>query len=38
MVQEGREKLSGIVEVDETYIEGEEIGTGNKGEVQQTKV
>jgi hypothetical protein len=25
MVREGREKLSGIVEVDETYIGGEEI-------------
>jgi len=31
MVREGREKLSGIVEVDETYIGGEEIGTGKQG-------
>jgi len=31
MVIEGREKLSGIVEVDETYIGGEEIGTGKQG-------
>ena len=31
MVRVGREKLSGIVEVDETYIGGEEIGTGKQG-------
>ena len=31
MVKEGREKLSGIVEVDETYIGGKEIGTGKQG-------
>jgi len=31
MVRESREKLSGIVEVDETYIGGEEIGTGKTG-------
>jgi len=31
MVRDGREKLSGIVEVDETYIGGEEIGTGKQG-------
>jgi transposase-like protein len=31
MIREGREKLSGIVEVDETYIGGEEIGIEKKG-------
>jgi len=31
MVREDRDKLSGIVEVDETYIGGEEIGTGKQG-------
>ena len=31
MVREGREKLAGIVEVDETYIGGKEIGTGKQG-------
>ena len=31
MVRDGREKLSGIVEMDETYIGGEEIGTGRQG-------
>ena len=31
MVRDGREKLSGIVEVDETYIGGQEIGTGKQG-------
>ena len=31
MIREGREKLTGIVEVDETYIGGEEIGTGKQG-------
>ena len=31
MVRPGREKLSGTVEVDETYIGGEEIGTGKQG-------
>lgn len=31
MVRASREKLSGVVEVDETYIGGEEIGTGKKG-------
>ena len=31
MVRQGREKLSGVVEVDETYIGGEEIGTGKQG-------
>ena len=31
MLRPGRDKLSGQVEVDETYIGGEEIGTGNTG-------
>jgi transposase-like protein len=31
MIREGREKLSGIIEVDETYIGGEEIGKGKQG-------
>jgi transposase-like protein len=31
MVRQGREKLSGQVEVDETYIGGDENGTGNTG-------
>jgi transposase-like protein/DNA-directed RNA polymerase subunit RPC12/RpoP len=31
MIRPGREKLSGIVEVDETYIGGDEIGTGKQG-------
>lgn len=31
MVRTGREKLSGTVEVDETYIGGNEIGTGKQG-------
>lgn len=31
MVRKSREKLTGIVEVDETYIGGEEIGTGKQG-------
>ncbi len=31
MIRDGREKLSGIVEVDETYIGGEEIGIEKKG-------
>jgi len=31
MVRTGREKLSGVVEVDEAYIGGEEIGTGRQG-------
>ena len=33
MVRQGREKLSGVVEVDETYIGGQEIGTGKQGRV-----
>jgi transposase-like protein len=31
MVRQGREKLSGMVEVDATYIGGEEVGTGRTG-------
>jgi len=31
MVRNDREKLTGIVEVDETYIGGQEIGTGKQG-------
>jgi transposase-like protein len=37
MVREGREKLSGIVEVDETYIGGAEKGTGKQGRGAQEK-
>ena len=38
MVRTGREKLSGTVEVDETYIGGEETGTGNTGRGAETKI
>ena len=31
MVRHGREKLSGVVEIDETYIGGDETGTGKQG-------
>ena len=31
MVRDGREKLSGVVEVDETFIGGKETGTGKQG-------
>jgi hypothetical protein len=31
MVRQGLEKLSGTIEVDETYIGGEEAGTGRTG-------
>jgi transposase-like protein len=31
MVRQGREKLSGVVEVDEAYVGGEETGTGKQG-------
>ena len=37
MVIPGRDKLSGIVEVDETFVGGMEIGTGNKGRGNETK-
>jgi len=37
MVRPDREKLSGTVEVDETYIGGEEIGKGNQGRGAQEK-
>jgi len=37
MVRPGREKLEGEVEVDETYIGGEEKGTGKRGRGAQTK-
>jgi len=37
MVKVGREKLSGIVEVDETYIGGEETGTGKQGKGAEEK-
>jgi len=37
MVREGRGKLSGIVEVDETYIGGVEKGTGKQGRGAQEK-
>ena len=31
MVRQGREKLSGVIEVDEAYIGGKEIGSGKQG-------
>ena len=37
MVRKAREKLSGVVEVDETYIGGEEIGTGKQGRGSEEK-
>jgi transposase-like protein len=37
MVRPGREKLSGIIEVDETYIGGDEIGTGKQGRGAEAK-
>lgn len=37
MVRESREKLSGTVEVDETYIGGKEIGSGKQGRGAQDK-
>jgi len=38
MVRTGRDKLSGIVEVDETYIGGMETGTGKQGRGAETKI
>ncbi|GHT24658.1 hypothetical protein FACS189430_09950 [Bacteroidia bacterium] len=37
MVRPGRDKLSGIVEVDETFVGGMEIGTGKQGRGAETK-
>jgi transposase-like protein len=37
MVRPGRDKLNGVVEVDETYIGGKEIGTGKQGRGAETK-
>ena len=37
MVRPGRDKLSGIVEVDETFIGGKEIGDGKQGRGTETK-
>jgi transposase-like protein len=37
MIRAGREKLSGVVEVDETYIGGEETGTGKQGRGSEEK-
>ena len=37
MVRSGREKLTGIVEVDETYIGGQEIGTRKQGRAAEIK-
>ena len=37
MVKPGRDMLSGVVEVDETYIGGNEIGSGKQGRCAETK-
>jgi transposase-like protein len=37
MVRQGRDKLSGVVEVDETFVGGMEIGTGKQGRGAETK-
>jgi transposase-like protein len=37
MVRKDRERLSGTVEVDETYIGGEEVGTGKQGRGSEAK-
>ena len=37
MIRKGRDKLTGTVEVDETYIGGTESGTGNTGRGAETK-
>ena len=38
MVRPGRDKLSGVVEVDETFVGGMEVGTGNKGRGKESKL
>lgn len=38
MVRPEREKLSGVIEVDETYIGGHEIGSGKQGRGAETKI
>jgi transposase-like protein len=38
MVRPSRDKLSGIIEVDETYIGGKEIGKGKQGRGAETKI
>jgi hypothetical protein len=37
MVRQGRDKLSGVVEVDETFVGGMETGTGKQGRGAETK-
>jgi transposase-like protein len=37
MIRPGRDKLSGVIEVDETYIGGMEIGAGKQGRGAETK-
>jgi hypothetical protein len=37
MVRQGRDKRSGVVEVDETFVGGMEIGTGKQGRGAETK-
>ena len=37
MIRPGRDKLSGVVEVDETFIGGIEAGTGKQGRGAETK-
>jgi transposase-like protein len=38
MIRDGREKLSGTVELDETYIGGKETGTGKQGRGAEEKI
>jgi len=38
MIRQGREKLSGVVEVDEAYIGGDETGTGKQGRGAEKKI